>query len=235
MEDSIKPLYLLSDSQLLFLQTIDKNCYLSRMKQEFENGHIKSIYIGASNKDKIEFYELFKAAMNNWEIFDCDMINSGFSKTDKENLENADLIFLSGGDTKSGWDIFKETGIKDIIIKKYHEGTFIIGVSAGAVQLGWQMLVNDKVTLSNTVVDMLKLAPFVIDVHQESNEWGNIKSLLKLSSNMKRGFGIPFGAGIIYHPDQTLEITGKPIHKFVLQGDVFKQTLLLPSNNPVSL
>ncbi|MDN5214509.1 Type 1 glutamine amidotransferase-like domain-containing protein [Fulvivirgaceae bacterium BMA12] len=230
MQNSIKPMYLLSDSQLLFSKDIDGNYYLSKVKHEFEKSNIKAVYIGASNKDTREFYELFQEGMYNIGISDHYMIKSDFTKTDEVNLENADLILLSGGEVKEGLNIFQKTGIKDIIIKKYYEGTLIIGISAGAIQLGWQTLDKNADNLPDSFLDTLKLIPFIVDVHQENNEWRDLKAVLKISGGMKRGLGIPFGAGIIYYPDQTVEAMRKPIAEFVLAGDLLKETLLLPLN-----
>ena len=46
---------------------------------------------------------------------------------------------------------------------------------------------------------------------------------------MKRGLGISTGSGIIYYPDNTLEVLGKPVEEFILKDGKHEHTLLLPS------
>src|ERR1051326_2609202 len=58
----IRPLYLLADSQLLFLGQ-DKNSLTRRLQQDLPENP-KAAYIGASNDYQSQFYDLFLAAMD---------------------------------------------------------------------------------------------------------------------------------------------------------------------------
>ena len=76
----------------------------------------------------------------------------------------------------------------------------MIGISAGAVQLGLCGLAED-----GSLIETFKLVPFIIGAHEESDNWKTTRALLRLSPNNTRGIGLPAGGGAIYHPDQTLE------------------------------
>src|SRR6185503_2298694 len=135
MSSQPKPIYLLADSQLLFLRT-DGSLYLDSIRNAIEAASPKAAYIGASNGDQPEFYSIFEAAMEGMEIHDCRMVSSRFSTEEASFLTTADLILLAGGDVIRGWRLFEQTGLKELIVKRYYEGALLIGVSAGAVQLG---------------------------------------------------------------------------------------------------
>lgn len=64
------------------------------------------------------------------------MILSSFPSDDESFVKESDIILLAGGDIEKGWNVFTKVGLKELIIKRYYEGALLIGVSAGAVQLG---------------------------------------------------------------------------------------------------
>lgn len=221
-------MYLLADSQLLFTKNKINQFYLSPIT-DFLDKNSKAVYIGASNGDESAYYDMFVGAMENIDIVNCSMIHSEFQEEDEKNLKAADLILLAGGDVKKGLEVMENTGIKDIIIEKYYNGATIIGVSAGAIQLGWQYLfVNED--KKEEIIDTLKIVPFLVGTGHNYNEWKNLKSLISDSESMKRGIGISAGSGIIYHPDQTVEVLNKLVDEFVMNQNVIQQTILLPES-----
>ncbi|MBL6445774.1 Type 1 glutamine amidotransferase-like domain-containing protein [Fulvivirga sp. 29W222] len=198
------PIYLLSDSQLLFSHNAAGQHFLQSIITEIDKPDIKAAYIGWSNGDQPEFYELFKEGMKHLHITNCSMISADFNSIDKENLLKADVILLAGGDVNKGWQRLLETKTVDIIKKKYTSGAILIGISAGAIQLGWQT----PFTTDDKYEEMMQLVPFIIGAHDEVNQWIDLKSAVLKSG--KEGIGIPFGGGLKYYPDQRIEIINKP-------------------------
>ena len=228
----IKPLYLLADSQLLFWRQ-GEHLFTRGIRDLIEAEAPKAAYIGASNGDNPEFYSIFVAAMEAAGISHCRMIPSRLQKEDQAFLEEANLVLLAGGDTEQGWQVFENNGIKGIIGKKRYDGTVLIGVSAGAMQLGLGALVGDS---NMKVLELFRFAPFYIGAHEEEDEWWNLRALINLSKTDARGIGIPMGGGAIYYPDGTLEPVRKPLTEFSKQGNQLTETLLLPgeSSEPVN-
>lgn len=201
--NNVKPIYLLSDSQLLFSRDSTGQYFLASVTDDIGKTNVKAVYIGWSNGDRPEFYELFKEGMSNLQITDCYMISSEFTATDKQNLKQADLILLAGGDVKAGWEKLSETGAIEIIKEKYASGAVLIGISAGAIQLGYRV----PFEADNESVEMMKLVPYIIGAHDEANQWYDLKNSVHLSGT--KGIGIPFGAGFKYYPDQSIETINK--------------------------
>lgn len=224
----IKPICLLADSQLLFLKNEHQQSYLQVMMGDISSRDFKAAYIGASNGDDPVFYNLFCEAMGAIGMGESKMITSSFSEEEQEFLGKADLILLSGGDTNRGLQVFNETRIGEVIQKKYLEGSLLIGVSAGAMQTGWECF--NKVGVKYMGTDALKLVPFIVLVHVEKKDFKNIQTLLMSSKTVKRAYEIPFGAGLIYHPDHTVEAIRKPINEFILKDDKLFSTLIYPIN-----
>jgi peptidase E len=228
MSSQPKPIYLLADSQLLFLRT-NGSLYLDSIRNLIEVASPKAAYIGASNGDRPEFYSIFEAAMAGMNIRDCCMVSSCFSSEEALSLTTADLILLAGGDVIRGWRLFEQTGLKDLIVKRYYEGALLIGVSAGAVQLGllgWP----DEGFSPDCVIDLFGLVPYIMSAHDEEMEWEELKSAVQLLGGKFVGIGLPTGGGAIYHPDQSLTPIRHPLHEFSMRDEKLTHTSLVPSS-----
>lgn len=228
MNLTLQPIYLFADSRLLFRKEESGVLFLDSIRRLLPVDSPKAAYIGASNGDAPEFYLIFEAAMDGIGIKDCRMIPSSFSAEDESFLNEADIILLAGGDVERGWKIFEETGIKEIIIRRYYEGAVLIGTSAGAVQLGLYGLTESE--LPDELTATFKLIPFVIDAHDESRNWTRLKRTIRFLDGTARGIGIPAGGGLIYYPDQSLDAVNHPLYEFSIEDEEMKEALLLPGN-----
>ena len=221
-----RPVYLFSDSQLLFWKS-DGICFLNSITEGLEKDSLKAAYIGASNGDLPEFYDLFVAAMENIGIRNCRMIRSTFSKEDQDFLETADIVLLSGGDVERGWNIFEATGLKKAISRKYEEGTILIGISAGAMQLGLCGYRDEEVQ-EEQVFDTFQFIPYIIGVHEEKSDWETLSKIILTKKGYVNGIGIPTGGGMIYHADKTVEPIRFPLYEISIKDNHTIQNLLMP-------
>ncbi len=218
-----KPVLLLADSQLLFWKK-DGNRFLQFFLSDLKQG--KAAYIGAANNDRPEFYQLFTSALSDFKGLKCRHIKQDFSVDDQQFLEEADLILLAGGDVVRGWQVLEKTGMSKVIVDRYYQGAYLMGVSAGAIHCGLATLDEHGEQL-----DLLKCLPFVVDVHQEKENWHRLKAIIKrLNNPYVFGVGIPFGCGVIYHPDHSLEVVNKPALLFESKGGQIKKQMLLPAD-----
>jgi hypothetical protein len=225
---TIKPIILLADSQLLFWRD-EEGPFLGRARALLEEDEgiagraPKAAYLGASNGDAPEFYDLFVAAMEQISIRDCRQIPAQPAAPDLEFLAAADLILLAGGDVERGWKAFKEAGLDQKLIERYYGGALLVGVSAGAVQLGlkgWD-------DAGERALDMLRVVPFVVDVHDEPS-WGRLLRAVPKAGEHGRGLGIPSGGGALYHPDYSVEPVRHPLVEVSQTENGVRQALLLP-------
>jgi hypothetical protein len=219
----IKPLYLLADSQLLFVKS-GEDSLAQRIRADLDTSSPKAAYIGASNGDQPEFYSLFQAAMESMDISKCRLVPSQPSREDISFLEEAGLIVLSGGDVERGWQVFEQNGLKELLPKKRFDGAVLIGVSAGAIQLGLGCLSNSS---QPKQIDMFRFAPFYVGAHDEENDWFDLRALVNLSQVDTRAIGLPAGGGAVYYADGTLEPLRKPLIEIVKEDSKIKENLML--------
>lgn len=226
MKSNPQAIYLFADSQLLFWRD-GGSLFLDSVRRLVTHDSPKAAYVGASNGDAPEFYSIFEAAIGDAGVRDCRMILRSFSAEDKSFMDEADIILLAGGDVGRGWSVFIETGIREFIIRRYDEGAVLMGISAGAVQLGLYGSMETGASPAGPV-GMLGLVPFVIDAHDEGLGWGALQRTTRLLDGAARGIGIPTGGGFIYHPDQRVEAIRRPLYECSLEGEGIKDGLLLP-------
>lgn len=226
--ERLKPIFLFADSQLLFWQD-QGELFLNRVRRvldEEPEGDHKAAYIGASNGDRPEFYDIFLAAMQGIHICECRMIPSQPAPDDYDYLDEADLILLAGGDVRQGWDVFRENGLSERIIERYYAGTVLMGVSAGAIQLGLKGW-GESATAPEDAFSTFQLVPFVIDAHDEP-EWRRLSQIVLKMGGYIRGLGIPAGGGVILYSDWSVEPVRRPLAEFTVCDDGLKRAMLFP-------
>jgi cyanophycinase len=223
-----QPIYLFADSQLLFWKARGKRL-LEGVIASPRGAPPAAAYIGASNGDREEFYSIFEAAMDAVGITERRMIKASFGSEDREFMERAQLLLLAGGNVAQGWSTFEKTGMKQRILDRYAQGATLVGVSAGAVQLGQRAIVDAEESASLELIDVFNLVPALIDVHDEGREWARLSRIVHMLEGTVTGLGIPTGGGILAHPDGTLEALRRPVDEFSWDGARIRQSILLPT------
>jgi peptidase E len=221
---TISPIYLLADSQVLFWKS-DSRVFMRTVLNHISDSSPRAAYLGVSNGDQPEFFEIFCAAMENIGLNDCRMVRTDFSGRDKDYLRESSLILLAGGDAVRGMRAFETSGLKDAILDRYRAGAVLIGVSAGAMQLGLSVWIAEE-SGHPREMEALRVVPAVIGTHEEQEDWASLRSMLRSGERYGKGFGISSGAGLIYHPDHTVEPIRGVVHEFVVtDGQVSSNVL----------
>lgn len=226
-EESLQAIYLLADSQLLFWRQ-DGKLFIENIRSSIPHDSPKAAYVGASNGDNPDYYSLFVAAMDGIGIRQCRMIPTTLSTDDLTFINEADIILLAGGDVERGWNAFEQNGLKELIFRRYFEGATLIGISAGAVQLGlygW----NEEDSSPMNLIQTLRLVPFIVSAHDEKQDWASLKKAVQMAGPTVRGIGIPHGGGGIFRMDHSLEPIRFPLHEFTMKENEIEHNLLHPA------
>ncbi|HEX8148808.1 MAG TPA: Type 1 glutamine amidotransferase-like domain-containing protein [Pyrinomonadaceae bacterium] len=231
MQPKPQPIYLFADSQLLFWRD-GGSLFLDSVRRLVTRASPGAAYLGASNGDAPEYYSIFEAAMAGAGVHNCRMITRSFPPEDQSFLNEADLILLAGGDVERGWGVFVETGMREFVVRRYYEGAVLMGVSAGAAQLGLYGLPESGASTAG-LLGTFGLLPFVIDAHDEGRGWGGLRRAVRLLGGAAKGIGIPTGGGLIYYPDGRVEAVRRPLHELSAEGGEVRDALLLPEQGKV--
>jgi cyanophycinase-like exopeptidase len=151
------------------------------------------------------------------------MIVSQPSPKDRQFLDRADIILLAGGSVEKGWRVFEENGLGTAIGELYAAGALLVGVSAGAVQLGRGGLTDDESALVTT----FGLLPLYVGVHEERERWKKLRRALSFQGPPVHGIGIPAGGGVMYHKAEAYPI-GKPLYELQIDIGGSRESELYP-------
>lgn len=96
-----------------------------------------ALFFGTASHDSMPYFNSFrKTYTSDFDIkAEVALLVYGEMNYDriKEKIENADAIYVGGGDTLFMLDKWRETGVTSLIIEAYNNGTPIAGLSAGAI------------------------------------------------------------------------------------------------------
>lgn len=96
-----------------------------------------ALFIGTASHDSMPYFNSFRKTYTS--VFDIKaevaLIVYGEMDIERiaEKIENADCIYVGGGDTVFMLEKWKETGIDKLLLKAYNDGKIICGLSAGAI------------------------------------------------------------------------------------------------------
>jgi hypothetical protein len=126
----------------------------------------------------------------------------------KKILQEADLVFFSGGDVDLGMRLLAERRVLSDLRELFNEGKPAFGLSAGSVMLGreWVRFPDDDDAKAE-VFECIGAAPFHFDAHDEEADWAELRTLLKLLH--KRGDKSPVGYGLTTKGGVSVVVDGK--------------------------
>jgi cyanophycinase len=220
----LKPIYALADSQLLFRRRPDGSLFLDEVVKNLDGKPRSAAYIGASNGDDLRpYHDIFEPAMQQIGAVECLMILSRPMPEEGAFLERADIILLAGGSVEVGWRAFESNGVKELIQRRRLEGALLMGVSAGAVQLGRGGLTDDE----SAVMPTFGFLPFYVGAHEERDDWRSLRKLVNLVPDNLRVIGIPFGGGIVYHEGEVTPVH-KPLFELCVEDGKTSESSIFP-------
>lgn len=180
--------------------------------------HPAVAYVGAASGDSRVFFIwiaglLKKAGAGSVRLASLAAVRADLAKS-RHLLQEADLIFVSGGDVEAGMRVLEQTGFAVLLQELHQAGKPFIGLSAGSIMLArsWVRWPDPGDDSSAEPFPCLGLAPLLCDTHAEKEGWEELKVLLKLT-RAAEGFGIPSGSALRACADGSLLALGKPVQR----------------------
>ena len=172
-------------------------------------------YVGAASDDSIPFRHMISAllsASGAGRILPVNLCRKGASLTTAVALlDDADAVFLSGGDVERGMEVLESSGISAHLSVLAGQGKPFVGLSAGSILLGrtWIRWRDPEDDASAEHFRCMGIADLICDTHDEACGWSELKALLQLLPKGSEGWGIPAGGALFIRPTGTIEWAGK--------------------------
>jgi len=130
-------------------------------------------------------------------------------------MEEADVVFVSGGDVEAGMQVLREKRVLPNLARLRKAGKPFFGVSAGSIMLArqWVRWRNPDDDSTAEIFPCLGFAPVLCDTHGEGEGWAELKALLALCPAGSTGYGIVSGSAIAVQ-GRTVKALGGEVHVF---------------------
>jgi peptidase E len=195
-------------------------------------------YVGVASGDDLSFFSYITATFKE---AGAGEIKHALIVPDKANLnkardilEDADIIFISGGDVEAGMDVLREKDLVSFITGLHEQGKPFFGLSAGSIMLAseWIRWRDPDDDATAEIFPCLGIAPVICDTHAEGDDWVELKALLALEKNGVKGYGLPSGNGIKVLPDGRVEALGGAVPVFLHRDDKVKKAADIMPEQP---
>ena len=126
-------------------------------------------------------------------------------------IAEADLLYLAGGDTVVLCDFVREHDLLPAFSTALSRARLVYGVSGGTCAMA-PYTIGYRDDDAPYVATCLGLgAPLPLDVHDEAEDWPELRALLELVADQPdaAGIAIPSGAALIVEPDGSLTSYGR--------------------------
>ncbi|HET6437273.1 MAG TPA: Type 1 glutamine amidotransferase-like domain-containing protein [Anaeromyxobacter sp.] len=179
-------------------------------------------YLGAATDDDPRFGGWMKdlVASAGPCAFRLAPVSGGRASTARQIIEEADVVFVGGGDVELGMQRIGERDLAGALRRKHAGGVPFFGISAGAIMLArrWVRWPDPDDEHSVEAFDCLGLAPVLCDCHGEEDGWGELKALLRLSGAAAVGYGLRSGAAVRVGPGDAVETVCGAVDRFAVRG-----------------
>jgi peptidase E len=196
-------------------------------------------YVGVASDDNRGFFTMIRTAMG---LAGARMrlakIASPRARASEARalLEDADLVFVSGGDVDHGMKVLHERDMAAPIASLARKGKPMLGISAGALLLAreWVRFPDDDEARAE-VFPCLDVAPIHVDAHSEDDGWSELRVLMRLlherGDTSPVGYGLTRKGGLHVRVDAggvTLEPLGTPTPRIAVRGGKVVAARALP-------
>lgn len=167
-------------------------------------------YVGVASGDNAGFFTMIKGGLALTGRMKMAKIASPRAPASEARalLEDADLVFVSGGDVELGMKTLHERDFVTVLRRLARAGKPMFGISAGSIMLGreWVRFPDEDDGASAEIFPCLGIAPVHVDAHDEEDGWGELRTLVELLH--ARGDADPVGYGLTRRGGLRCEVEG---------------------------
>ena len=184
------------------------------------------MYVGAANADDRAFGEALVAvikAAGAAEVLWPKLYGRRAQRTvARQALEQADLVFVGGGDVEAGMRTLVDASLVDELHAAADRGVALAGLSAGAIMLGERWIRWPHETAADSEAETyacLGLAPCSLDTHGEGDDWRETRSFAAVRARelgrQARAYAVSSGGALVVDAAGRLSARGEPVAIFV--------------------
>lgn len=180
-------------------------------------------YIGTASDDNKEFFLRLRPiimAAGAGSVTLVPLVRRFDPDKARDILLSSDIVFISGGDVDLGMKYLRKRKLIPLFRQLYDRGKLFCGISAGAIMLcrNWMHWRNPDDDNTAELLDCLGFAPLLCDVHDEEDNWMEMKRLLGFFPQGTAGYGIPANGALRVATDGKITSIGTGPIRFIKKG-----------------
>jgi len=177
-------------------------------------------YIGTANGDNKEFFLMLRQiimAAGAGSMTLVPVVRRFDPDKAQDILLSSDIVFISGGDVDLGMKYLRKRNLIPFFRELYEGRKLFCGISAGAIMLchNWMHWRDPDDDDTVELLDCLGFAPLLCDVHDEEDDWMEMKRLLGFFPQGTVGYGIPAEGALRVSPNGKITAIGSAPIKFI--------------------
>ena len=148
--------------------TLEIDRYVAELAKEHAGDkRANALFIGTASHDSMPYFNSFRKTYTS--VFDikAEVALMVYGEMDiqkiKDKIDNADCIYIGGGDTVYMLEKWQEFGVTKYIIDAYEQGKIICGLSAGAICWFKDMYTDYEIMQGKSADYVLKKGLGIID------------------------------------------------------------------------
>jgi len=160
-----------------------------------------SVFVGTASHDSLPYFNSFRKTYTSH--FDIKADLALLTKKDipmekiQGKLDNADLIYIGGGNTIFMLETWRKTGFLDMLLDAYNRGVIIAGLSAGAICWFEEMYTDSAEDTPYKVEKGLGLIKGIMSPHYDNRpEFNDIAKEYPIAYAVENNSAIVFEDGV---------------------------------------
>jgi len=177
-------------------------------------------YVGTASNDNKEFFLMLRQIIMDagaGSVTLTPIVRRFNLDKARDILLSSDVVFISGGDVDLGMKYLRKRNLVTLFRKLYDRGKLFCGISAGAIMLcrNWMHWRDPDDDNTVELLDCLGFAPLLCDVHDEEDNWMEMKRLLGFFPQGTIGYGIPAEGALRVSANGKIIAIGSLLTKFI--------------------
>jgi cyanophycinase-like exopeptidase len=199
--------------------------YLADALRRTGKGKPLALYVGAASGEDRSFGTalslILKTAGAHRVLWPKLAVKKPASGQARESLEQADLVFIGGGDVEMGVQVLRAADLVGDLHAAANRGVVFAGMSAGAIMLGERWIRWPHAGASDAeaqTYECLGLVPCSVDTHGEDDDWHEVRTFAVVRARelgkKARAYAVPSGGALVVSHAGEIRAEGQPVPVF---------------------
>lgn len=196
-----------------------------KAKEHAGDKRANALFIGTASHDSMPYFNSFRKTYTSVYDIKAEVALIVYGEMNLEHIsqkiQNADCIYIGGGDTVFMLEKWRETGLDKLIIDAYNNGTIIAGLSAGAICWFKDMYTDYEIMRGQSSNYVLKKGLGILDgtmcPHFDEREEDFFKAVKE--NNIPKAYAVENDCALVFKNGELSEVVSENKSAYYVVND----------------